>query len=98
MRGIVYLSKTVVESVLLIDFQCSLLRLGHRPPPGSLAAVAQSAADRNESGGNRINGGPAGIDLNRIDQEDASKLMSEEHRRYVLVSQVFFSGMKLTGI
>lgn len=44
--------------------------------------MAQSAADRNESGGNRINGGPAGIDLNKIDQEDANRLMSEEHRRY----------------
>ncbi|KAI5118478.1 hypothetical protein M0805_003739 [Coniferiporia weirii] len=54
--------------------------LGHRPPPGSLAAQAQSAADLNLTG-NRINGGPAGIDPNTVTQEDAARLMSEEHRR-----------------
>ena len=56
--------------------------LGHRPPHGSLAAVAQSVADSNLTG-NRVDGGPAGIDVNNVTQEDASRLMSEEHRRYV---------------
>ncbi|KAH8114850.1 hypothetical protein DFH11DRAFT_1761471 [Phellopilus nigrolimitatus] len=55
-------------------------RLGHRPPPGSLAAQAQSAADRNATG-NRINGGPGGVDISQVTQDDASRLMSEEQRR-----------------
>ncbi|KAL5498243.1 hypothetical protein ACEPAH_2383 [Sanghuangporus vaninii] len=56
--------------------------LGYRPPPGSLASQAQSAADRNTANQNRINGeGPGGIDLNAITQSDASRLMSEEHKR-----------------
>ncbi|EJD04993.1 uncharacterized protein FOMMEDRAFT_145661 [Fomitiporia mediterranea MF3/22] len=56
--------------------------LGHKPPPGSLAAQAQSAADRNAEGQNRLNGqGPGGINLNTLSQEDASRLMSEEHKR-----------------
>ncbi|THH06313.1 hypothetical protein EW145_g4171 [Phellinidium pouzarii] len=49
-------------------------------PSGSLASVAQSVADRNLTG-NRVNGGPAGIDPNHLSQEEASRLMSEEHRR-----------------
>ncbi|KAL5520402.1 hypothetical protein ACEPAG_9626 [Sanghuangporus baumii] len=56
--------------------------LGYRPPPGSLASQAQSAADCNMANQNRINGeGPGGINLNSMTQSDASRLMSEEHRR-----------------
>ena len=72
--------KRFVERVNTHTLRYSLIH--HRPPHGSLAAVAQSAADRNSTG-NRVNGGPASRDVNIVTQEDASRLMSEEHRWYM---------------
>ncbi|KDQ54585.1 hypothetical protein JAAARDRAFT_196494 [Jaapia argillacea MUCL 33604] len=75
--------------------------LGYRPPPGSLAAAAQSVASKHPegTGGPELNRaelreaaiqdaeniegitrGIGGIDLDKITQKEARKLMSEEHK------------------
>lgn len=48
--------------------------LGHRPPPNSLAAQAQSAAARHPKRNGNGNGHPATHDLLRAALEDATKL------------------------